>query len=187
MKRSWIVTAVVAIVAAVFAVWLLRSGGGATAIDLIHEFPNATIKKPQPDVFSIVDATIAGVGHKAIFTSEPSRIAWQVNVPENAWLKLSLGLKEQAWTMQGDGVLFQIGISNHKTYEELLRLDVNPFGEPADRQWKDLTLDLSPYAGQNVDLIFNTYSSMPPAAGQAPKDDRNGDMPLWGDPRIVVR
>jgi hypothetical protein len=187
MKRSWIVTAAFAVVAAVFAVWLLRPGGGGTAIDLVGEFPNATIKKPNAEAFSIIDASIAGVSHHAIFTSEPSRIAWQVTVPDNAWLKLSLGLKEQAWTMQGDGVLFQIGVSNHKTYEELLRLNVNPFGEPADRQWKDLTLDLSPYSGQNVDLIFNTYSSLPPQPGQPPKDDRNGDLALWGDPRIVVR
>jgi hypothetical protein len=178
---------VVAIVAIVFVIWLLRSGGERTTMDLIAEFPTATIKRPRPEVFSIVDASLAGVSHQAIFASEPSRIAWHFMVPTDAWLKLSIGMKEQGWTVPGDGVIFQIGVSNGKTYEELLRLHVDPYNVPADRQWKDITLDLSPYSGEAVDLIFNNLSSPDPPPGQPPKDDRNGDMPLWGIPRIVVR
>jgi hypothetical protein len=96
-------------------------------------------------------------------------------------------MKPQSWTMQGNGVIFQIGVSNGKTYEELLRLHVNPFTEPGDRQWKDLTLDLSPYSGQAVDLIFNNLSGPDPPAGQPFTDDRNGDLPLWGAPRVVTK
>jgi hypothetical protein len=108
-------------------------------------------------------------------------------VPDNAWLKVSLGMKEQSWTMQGNGVIFQIGVTNGKAYEELVRLHVNPFTEPGDRQWKDLTLDLSPYAGQAVDLIFNNLSGPDPPRGQPSVDDRNGDLPLWGAPRVVIK
>ncbi len=187
MKRSWVVLAVVAIVAAAFAVWLMRSGGESTTIDLVQDFPNAKIKRPKPETFSIVDASIGGISHKSIFTADPSRIGWHFTVPQDGWLKVSLGIKEQGWTMPGDGVVFQIGISTGTAYEELLRLVVNPFSEPADRQWKDLTLDLSPYSGKEVDLIFNTLSSPDPPHGQPPKDDRNGDLALWGAPRVVVK
>ncbi len=187
MKRGWLVSGVIALVAAGFAVWLLRSGGEQPAIDLVQEFPQATIKRPTPDTFSILDATIAGTTHRAVYTADPSRIGWHVTVPPNAWLKLSLGLKQESWTMEGDGVVFQIGVTNGKSYEELLRLHVDPYHEPADRQWKDLSLDLSPYSGESIDLIFNTLSSLDPQPGQAARDDRNGDMALWGAPRIVVR
>jgi hypothetical protein len=187
MKRSVVVTGVAAIVVAGFAVWLLRSGGEHTALDLIDQFPTAAIKRPRPEVFTIEDVSIAGVSHKAIAPSDPARVGWHLTVPDNAWLKVSIGMKEQSWTMQGNGVIFQIGVTNGKAYEELVRLHVNPFTEPGDRQWKDLTLDLSPYAGQAVDLIFNNLSGPDPPRGQPSVDDRNGDLPLWGAPRVVIK
>ncbi|HUL74521.1 MAG TPA: hypothetical protein VLT86_15540 [Vicinamibacterales bacterium] len=187
MKRSWIGVGAVVLVAAALAFWLARSGGERVAIDLVQEFPTATIKRPTPDVFSVVDATINGVTKKSLFTKDPSRVGWHFTVPQDAWLRVSLGVQEPGWTMPGDGVVFQIGITDGKTYEELLRLRVNPYSEPSDRQWKDLTLDLSPHAGESVDLIFNTLASPDPAPGQPPKDDRNGDLALWGAPRVVVK
>ena len=64
---------------------------------------------------------------------------------------------------------------------------MNPFGNASDKGWKEVVLDLSTYAGETVDLIFNTHSSAPPAPGTPPTDDRNGDLALWGAPRIVVQ
>ena len=108
-------------------------------------------------------------------------------MPDDAWLKVKLGLKEEAWTMQGDGVLFLIGVATSSGFDQLYTLVVNPFGNASDKGWKEVVLDLSTYAGETVDLVFNTRSSAPPAPGTAPTDDRNGDMALWGAPRIVIQ
>ena len=62
---------------------------------------------------------------------------------------------------------------------------MNPYGNPADRDWHDVSLDLSDHAGTAVELIFNTRSSWSPQ-GMA-KDDQNGDLALWGAPRITAR
>jgi hypothetical protein len=43
-------------------------------------------------------------------------------------------------------------------------------------------VDLSGYAGEEMDIILNTVASGP----GAPPDDR-GDMPLWGAPEVVRR
>jgi hypothetical protein len=43
-------------------------------------------------------------------------------------------------------------------------------------------VDLSAYAGEDMEIILNTRSS---GAGQPP-DERN-DLPLWGAPEIVRR
>ena len=75
-------------------------------------------------------------------------------------------------------------VNDRQGSNELLVLDFNPFGNPADRGWHDLTIDLSEYAGETVDLLFNTNASPPQ---RSPKDDRNGDFPLWAQPRIVGR
>ena len=43
-------------------------------------------------------------------------------------------------------------------------------------------MDLSQYAGSQVDLIFNTNASLP---GQG--DDAAFDWAVWGEPEIFIR
>ena len=94
------------IVAAIAAWFFLRSGGGdRVAIDLLAQFPTAKDKRPSPDVFEVVDATLAGTRRQAIFAKQASRVVWNVTIPDDAWLKVQVGLKEEAWTVKGDGLV----------------------------------------------------------------------------------
>jgi hypothetical protein len=136
--------------------------------------------RPNPQVFELGDVTIAGRSLKSIAVSQSSRIVWIENVPANAWLQVSLGLREEAWSKTGDGVLFLVGISHADRYDELVSLIVNPFGNAADRQWYPLMLDLSPYAGKKVEVIFNTRAGGPNATA-------DNDLAVWGAPLIVTR
>ncbi len=173
---------------AILAVWLFyRPGADNVAIDLMREFPTTKIKNPNPDVFEVVDVTLGGDSKRAIFAKQQSRAGWTVTVPDGAWLKVSVGIKEEAWKIEGDGVYFYIGVSDGTKFDELYNLVVNPFANASDRGWKDVTLDLSPYAGKTVDLMFNNRASPPPAQGVGPRNDERGDMPVWGEPRIVIR
>jgi hypothetical protein len=184
MKGSARVVLAIAALVAVVALWLIvKPGGERVGVDLIDAFPTAKDKRPTPENFEVINATINGETHRAIHPKDPSRIIWSVTVPENAWLYVDIGLLEQAWAMEGDGVLFMVGVSDGKTFDDVLSLVVNPFGNPNDRKWQPLKIDLSAYAGKTVDLIFNTRSSPP----EPPRDDRNGDLAVWGDPRIVTR
>jgi hypothetical protein len=181
MSRNRLLLVVAAIVLVGLGGWFyLRSTGENVAIDLIGQFPGAK-KQPSADAFSLISATVNNESKHAIFTKElaGTRLTFRVTVPDRAWLKTGLGLTEDAWKTPGDGVLFMIGVSDGKTYDELLSLTVNPFNNASDRRWNEISLDLSQYAGETVDVIFNTRSG--------PKDDRNGDFAVWGDPRIIVR
>jgi hypothetical protein len=182
-RRTQILIGVLAVVAIAVAYFVLRPAGDRVAIDLIEQLPKAKDRRPSPDVFTVIDATLAGKQERAILTRQPSRIVYNVTVPDEAWLKFSLGLLEESWKTQGDGVFFQIGVSSGPEWVELFTLVVNPYGNPSDRAWQPMVLDLSQFAGENVDLVFNTRSSPPPNTGK----DANGDMALWGAPRIVIR
>jgi hypothetical protein len=164
-------------------------GGERVVVDLIEAFPTAQ-QRPSPEVFEVVQATIKGETRPAILVKAPSRIIWKVEVPPSGWLRVGGALREDAWTVAGDGVMFYIGVSYSKsgeqTYEELTSFLVNPYGNQADREWHDVTVDLSQHAGTAVDLIFNTRSSYSPPGGE-PRDDRAGDVALWGAPRITSR
>jgi hypothetical protein len=107
-----------------------------------------------------------------------------VQVPDNGELRVGLGLQEEAWTIQGDGVLFRILIAAGGPPEEVLNLVINPFGNPNDRVWHDISIDLSEYAGETIELFFNTNAS-PPA--RPPVNDTNGDLALWGAPGVYAR
>jgi hypothetical protein len=111
-----------------------------------------------------------------------TRITYKIRVPDDGWLRVAVGLKQEAWTLEGDGVRFRAIVSDGRASDELFVQDLNPFLNPTDRKWISLTVDLSAYAGEEVDLMFNTNASTPGKTG----DVRN-DLAVWGAPEIFIR
>ena len=72
-------------------------------------------------------------------------------MPEDGRLQAWLAVKEETWDKQTDGVLFRIGISDGREYEELVNQHVDPGNNPSDRRWVPIDVDLSAYAGQAVE------------------------------------
>jgi hypothetical protein len=173
-----------ALIVAVVVGWLaMRPGGERVALDLVSALPDAE-RRPSPDAFSVVDTSLGGVSHQAILVTQPSRLTFHVaDVPDGAWLRLYIGQREDSWQIEGDGTLFQVGVSDGQQFEELFSLVVNPYRNESDRGWHELVLDLDEYAGRSVDVILNTRSGPP----DPPAEDTRGDFALWGAPRIVAR
>jgi hypothetical protein len=180
-RSIFIAIAVVAVL--ILGWWLIRRGSEQGAIDLLARF-DAAEKKPNPDVFKIEDVTINGETKRSV-TITPvvgSRMIFKTRVPDDGWLRVFLGLKPEAWTQEGDGIRFMVLVSDGRASDELFTQDVNPYANQNDRKWTPVMVDLSPYAGEEVDVIFNTYGSRP----RQPGDIRN-DLAVWGAPEIVVR
>jgi hypothetical protein len=173
-----VLTAVVVLLVGLAAWWMFRRGS-AERVDLLTVYEQA---KKQGQPFALVDATLAGETKQAIAAPANGRISLRVRVPDDGWLKVSLGLKPEAWTVEGNGVYFYAGVSDGRTFEKLFDQTLNPFANPPERRWVPVTVDLSAYAGEEVDIVLNTVASGP----GGPADDR-GDMPLWGAPEIVRR
>ena len=126
------------------------------------------------------DEKIAGETKRAIYVHPPTRITYRVTLPNNGWLRVAMGVDEQAWDKDGDGVYFFIGISHAGKYEPLLEQRLDPHASRADRRWVPATLDLSRYGGQQVELIFNTRVSVR-------GDDARNDFAYWGAPAVCLR
>ena len=176
-----VLAAVVAIVLIAGAWWLFRRGGGASQIDLVQQLPDA-VKAPATKTFPVTDVNLNGEAHRAIEAEPPSRITWKVRIPDDAWLRVMVGLKPEAWTAEGDGVLFYVGVSDTRTFDKLFEQVVNPFNHPGDRKWIPVMVDLSSYAGEDVEVIFNTRNSV----DGKPHDPRN-DFAVWGAPEIISK
>ena len=184
MKRSYLIVAAV-LVALVLVWWVWRRGRGVEVYaDLIAQFPSAEKRSSgQLDqVFGIQEVAIKGETRQGIYIHPTSRLTYKVTVPEDGRLQAWLAVKEETWDKQSDGVLFRIGVSDGREYEELVNQHVNPANNPSDRRWVPVDVDLAAYAGQAVELIFNTNTS-PKGRG----DNAAYDWAVIGDPAIIVR
>jgi hypothetical protein len=178
MKTNRAVLAAIVIVVVAVAGWWMFRRGSAERVDLLAVYDQAQKKGGD---FAVADVTLAGETKKAIVAPPNGRITFHVTVPDDGWFRVSLGLKAEAWTMEGNGVYFYAGVSDGKWFEQLFTQALNLLANPSERRWVPVT-DLSAYAGEQVDLILNTIASRP---GGNP-DDR-GDMPLWGASEVVRR
>ncbi len=176
-----ILTAVVVVLLLIAGVWLFKRGGRSASIDLIASF-NAAEKRPASGTFEVADVDLNGEKKQAIFTKPPTRMIWKVKVPDDGWLRVFLGMKPESWEAEGDGVLFRIGVSDGRVYDELVSQHLDPFHNKTERRWVPVMVDLAAYGGEDVEVIFNTNVSMP----GKPEDPRN-DTGLFGAPEIVVR
>jgi hypothetical protein len=177
MNRA-VLTAVVIILVAAAGWWVFRRGS-AERIDLLTQFDSAV---KAGGTYTVVDATLAGETKKAILAPPNGRLTFKVRVPEDGWLKVSLGMQPESWEKEGNGVYFFAGVSDTRAFEKLFEQTLNPFKNPSERRWISVMVDLSAYAGEEMEVILNTRSS----GGGQPPDDR-ADLPLWGAPEIVRR
>jgi hypothetical protein len=160
-----------------------RNGEASTAVDLVSEFDGA-VKRSAGSVhqtFQLLDVIVNEREKRAIFAHPISQITWKARIPANARLQTFLALVPTMWDLSTDGVVFRIGVSDGHGYTSLSSRQVDPRHAADDRRWIPVDLDLSPYAGREVDLIFNTDFSPP---GSRP--DPTADWALWGAPRIAV-
>lgn len=176
MKSNRAVLTAVVLVVVLAAGWWLFHRGSAAKVELLDQLAQA--KKSAGD-FAIVDATLGGDSKKAIATPPNSRITFHVRIPDDGWLRVSLGMKPESWDKDGNGVLFFAGVSDGRAFEKLFEQVLNPHANPSERRWIPVAVDLSAYAGEEMDVILNTRAS----AGGQPEDARN-DLPLWGAPII---
>ena len=139
-----------------------RAAANASPSIWSTQFPDRQVeKRPTPEVFEVVDATLAGVTKPAILAKEPSRVAWSVTVPEDAWLKVQ---RRAAGSSVDDAgrrraLLRRVG----GTIDEVLNVVVNPSGNPSDRQWQE--------------IIARPVASTPARPSIYPQDARAGAAP----------
>jgi hypothetical protein len=186
MKGNRSLFVVVGVVAVLIAAWwLFWRGGTSSAIALVDRF-DAAEKKPSdpPDLFAVEDVTIDNQTKRSI-TIKPTvgtRLTFKTQVPDDAWLRVSVALKPEAWTLEGDGIRFMALVSDGRSSNELFTQDINPFQTQTDRRWIPLMVDLSGYAGEEVQIMLNTYASTPGRGANT-----QNDLAVWGAPEIVIR
>ena len=183
MKRNQILALVAILALVTIAIFYVRSNRQPVATDLLSMVASARKQTTitSPDQWQVRDETIAGDTRRAIYVEPPVRLTFpQVLVPDDGWLRVAFGIRETAWEQSTDGVLFNVIVSDGRKADVLVEQHVDPMHNPNDRRWIPINLDLSPYAGQQVDIIFNTRS------GPGRSTDSQHDWALLGQPEIYL-
>ncbi len=104
---------------------------------------------------------LAEVYRETLVARTPERIVAEVRLPDRPWLDLAFG------TIEDGPVTFRVTVTSSGGEESLLRRTVTR----PDR-WTAMRLDLSPWAGQEVELSFGLDGADP------------GMLGYWGSPVI---
>jgi hypothetical protein len=179
-KRG-VITAIVVLVLIAAGWWVFGRGRTSSSIDLLETFPQ-TKKQPDAARLQIVDATVNGETKRAIVSDGATRITWSVRVPDDAWLRVDVAMQPDTWQKENQGTYFFVVVSDGRNDEMLFSQHVHPFANEGDRKWMPAFIDLSAYAGEQVDLIFNVRSGV---GGKS--TDFTNIVALWGAPAVVVR
>ena len=129
MKSNRAVLTAVVLLVVIAAGWWLFHRGSAAKVDLLTQYQDA---KKQGGEFAVTDATLAGDTKQAIAAPPKGRITVHVRVPDDSWLRVSLGMKPESWDKDGNGVLFFAGVSDGRSFEKPLVTAVVPYSGTPD-------------------------------------------------------
>ena len=146
---------------------------------------SATVKLPADDSATYRTAiqpyqfTINGETRPVLAMQPPASIRYRISVPPGTQLQTALALNPAVWQPdKGDGVGFSVSVATANGQHEVFRRSIDPKHHSEDRRWIDVTLDLSAYAGQTIDLVLTT--------DPGPAGDPTYDWAGWAAPVVRV-
>jgi arylsulfatase A-like enzyme len=107
---------------------------------------------------------LAGVFHETVITRSPERASFELTLPEDPWLDLSVGTLEQS------PVTFRVAVS-HEGHE--LVLGERTVTEP--QIWQAMPIDLSEFGGETITLALELDA------------DSDNALGFWGSPAVRSR
>jgi hypothetical protein len=135
----------------------------------------------RTDIISRSAFVLDGRGRDVLFQHPPSRrLPLTTIVPSDAaQLRVAPAIDPKLAPGCGDGVTFQIELDDPVSGAPRMLYEryINPKAAPAAQHWSDGFVDLKPYAGRQVHLLFSTNGG--------PRGDTACDWAGWGDLRFV--
>ncbi len=128
------------------------------SLSLFDRLDQAQIIAPRQDAVRKTSFVISGESREVLLQHPDSTVTFhQVPLHKGAQLRFGIGINEPAWKEPGDGVEYEIVITDdsgteHPVYSRLL----DPKQNPDDRGWFDETLDLQRFQGKEVSLTLRT-------------------------------
>ena len=160
-------------------------------IDLLHGLDSAQKRASMAvdQAFHVEFVTIDGDRRQAIFAHPASRLTWPLRLPGRAVLRTAIALKPEVWERANDGVLFRIGISDGRYYEQLYYRHLHPAARAEDRRWTPVEIDLRAFTTFRWSLFYRPWDRtwnliLSTDNGPERTSTPDWDWSLWAAPTI---
>jgi hypothetical protein len=136
--------------------------------------------------WSIQDPITLQADKRAVLFEDPSgtgkkEIIYRITVPEGGALRFAIAISPEVWSPEkGNGAQFEVFVTppgNPAAGKFIFSRYINPKLNPSDRRWRNFLVDLSPWAGQTINLSV--------ISEQGPENDSTFDWAGWSDLQIV--
>jgi choline-sulfatase len=154
------------------------------ALDLVAELPKATVVRENEDArlragllftgAKRFESRAKGGERPAILASPPSELVFRFRPERGQTLGFAAGLDYDGPGGETARVRFRVRLDGGTVFEHSLDRST-----PTSGDWVDADVDLDPYAGKEVSLVFETTANAPVEEGPI--------VAGWGSPRIFER
>lgn len=145
---------------------------------ILDQHRGETLWGVVPDVFRIGDQITSTV--RGMFQHPWSpRVTYKTVIDANAPVFEGLAVMKKESYGAGDGAGFRLELKDGDRIETLFETLLDPHNVPADRNGRPIRVDLSRYAGREVELIFATTPG--------PANDVLADWPGWARLRFAPK
>lgn len=94
---------------------------------------------------------------RGVLQHPPSRrISYKITVDPKAPVFEGIAVIKREVAERSDGVAFEIELRRDASFETVFSASLDPKNVPADRSGRAFRIDLSKYAGQDIELLFST-------------------------------
>ena len=146
--------------------------------DIIEQHQGENIRGFAADIFRVGDGETSAI--RGLFQHPPStRIPFRVTIDARQPVLEAVAVIKIEAANRTDGVGFHLEIKDGEKIETLFLTFLDPRDRPADKAGRPFRLDLSEYAGREVELLFST--------DPGPKGDVSGDWAGWAGLRFVPK
>ena len=125
---------------------------------LLFRFPEAEVEASPDGPVGIHPVKVGGEERPSLYAPAPSRVRFRsVAIPRGAHLVFGIGLIDSTIERETDGTLFRVAVAESSGAAEPIWSRALPFdGEKKNKRWRDVDIDLSRFAGREVDLLLET-------------------------------
>lgn len=152
------------------------------AFNFLTELPNADHGGADKTQVRADQFTLDHEPRAILFQHPTNRVTYHVALPQRAQLYFGLGMDPSVWLPdKGDGVTYNIYVrtaSKPNLLQQVFSNYIDPKHNLDDRHWLDYVVDLNPYSGQTVDIIFE--------ASPGPAGNANFDWGGWSMPVLLA-
>lgn len=142
---------------------LRRELGGPPVFDLVGLLAEAVVETPEAIFVGEDFFTIDNDTRRVLRVHPPSRVRFQLKLPDAPGLRFALAMHPQVWDKPGgDGVVFTVRAGRFvRTMKTVFERALDPKRVTSDRPWHEAAVDLSAWAGKRIYLELSTRTVDP--------------------------